>query len=64
MEKQLFKNAHYNTPGHAHELTSPVYRGKNLFQDQQVCELFLAELKSALLHRRAFGKNAPEPIAK
>jgi putative transposase len=47
MEKQLFKNAHYNTPGHAHELTFSVYRGKNLFQDQQACELFLAELKTA-----------------
>jgi putative transposase len=47
MEKQLFKNAHYNTPGHAHELTFSVYRGKNLFQDRQACELFLAELKTA-----------------
>jgi putative transposase len=44
MEQKLYKNIHYNTPGHAHELTFSVYHGFNLFLNEDACEMFLAEL--------------------
>jgi putative transposase len=47
MSPKVFKNRHYNTPGHAHELTFSTYRRKNLFVDTGACEMFLAELAAA-----------------
>ena len=44
MPKKLYKNRHYNTPGHAHELTFSCYRRKPLFNDPEACQLFLEEL--------------------
>jgi putative transposase len=41
MPKKLYKNKHYNTPGHAHELTFSCYRRKPLFDDREACQLFL-----------------------
>ncbi|MBN1307435.1 MAG: transposase [Chitinispirillaceae bacterium] len=38
---------HYNTPGHAHELTFSCYRRKNYLRDDVACELFLSELERA-----------------
>ena len=35
---------HYNTPGHAHELTFSCYRRQPYFNDPNVCQLFLEEL--------------------
>jgi hypothetical protein len=29
--KKNFRNRYYTSPGHAHEITYPVYRRKNLF---------------------------------
>jgi putative transposase len=47
MERDIFRNRHYNTPGHAHELTFSVYRCQNLFLNTNACELFLSELVAA-----------------
>ncbi len=47
MEKKLFKNTHYNTPGHANELTFSAYRRQNVFLDKRACELLLNELQAA-----------------
>ena len=35
---------HYNTPGHAHELTFSCYRRQSYFNDPKACQLFLEEL--------------------
>lgn len=47
MGKKAYNNRHYNTPGHAHELTFSTYRRQNLFLDGCACEMFLAELDRA-----------------
>jgi putative transposase len=47
MEKKVFRNRHYNTPGHAHEITFSVYRRQNIFVDKRACEMFLEELAAA-----------------
>jgi putative transposase len=47
MEKKLFKNVHYNTPGHAHEVTFSAYRRLNIFMDTNACEMLLSELETA-----------------
>ena len=44
MPRKLYKNRHYNTPGHAHELTFSCYRRKTFFDDFEACQLFLEEL--------------------
>ena len=44
MAKKLFKNKHYNTPGHAHELTFSCYRRIPFFIDRLACAKFLFEL--------------------
>lgn len=36
---------HYDTPGHAHELTFSCYRRRNYFQDAAACESFLQNLE-------------------
>jgi len=36
---------HYNTPGHAHELTFSCYHRYDYLSDPVACELFLSELK-------------------
>lgn len=41
MEKPLFKNRHYNTPGHAHELTYSCYKRSPYFNDPLACRIFL-----------------------
>ena len=51
MEDRLFSNKHYNTPGHAHELTFSVYRRNNLFADIKACEILVEEIDTA---RREF----------
>ena len=38
---------HYNTPGHAHELTFCCYHRYDYFSDSIACELFLSELKKS-----------------
>ena len=35
---------HYNTPGHAHELTFSCYRRQSYFNDPKACQLLLEEL--------------------
>jgi putative transposase len=46
MNKPNFKTLkHYNTPGHAHELTFSCYRRQNYLNDHVACELFLSELE-------------------
>jgi REP element-mobilizing transposase RayT len=47
MEKKTFRNRHYNTPGHAHEITFSVYRKQNIFMDKCACEIPLEELGEA-----------------
>jgi putative transposase len=47
MEKKIFRNRHYDTPGHAHEITYSVYRRKNLFSNPDAGEMFLDELAAA-----------------
>jgi putative transposase len=47
MEKDVFSNRHYNTPGHAHELTFSVYRRFNLFENEAACKMFLDEIALA-----------------
>jgi putative transposase len=44
MSKKLFRNRHYNTPGHAHELIFSCYRRIPFFNDKLACEKFLFEL--------------------
>jgi putative transposase len=42
---------HYNTPGHAHELTFSCYRRQMFFNDSVVCQMFLDELdKSQIIY--------------
>jgi putative transposase len=36
---------HYNTPGHAHELTFSCYRRQRHFDDDAACRFFLAEVE-------------------
>jgi putative transposase len=45
VEKPIFQNKHYNTPGHAHELTFSCYRRQRYFNDDTLCEVFLEELQ-------------------
>ena len=45
MEKPLFKKKHFNTPGHAHELTFSCYRRRRYFENEKVCEIFMEELE-------------------
>ncbi len=47
MDKKFFTNKHYNTPGHAHELTFSVYRRRNLFTDIRACEMLVEEIVAA-----------------
>lgn len=47
MAKKAFKNRHYNTPGHAHELTFSTYHKQNLFTDKSACEMFMEALAEA-----------------
>lgn len=47
MEKKIFNNKHYNTPGHAHELTFSCYLKNKYFLDEAACKIFLKELKRA-----------------
>lgn len=47
MEKPLFDNKHYNTPGHAHELTNSCYRRQSFFTDEIACRIFLDSLRRA-----------------
>lgn len=47
MGKKIFRNIHYNTPGHAHEITYSVYRRKNIFSNPYAGEMFLFELAAA-----------------
>jgi putative transposase len=47
MEKPLFNNNHYNTPGHAHELTYSCYRKLPNFADEIACRIFLDSLRRA-----------------
>jgi hypothetical protein len=46
MQKKLYKNRHYNTPGHAHELTFSCYKRIQFFNDTLTCEKFLEEVKA------------------
>jgi len=41
------KLCHYNTPGHAHELTFSCYRRRNYLLEQNACEMVLEELENA-----------------
>jgi putative transposase len=43
---------HYNTPGHAHELTFSCYRRSNYFSDPAACDIFLRVLTEARLQSR------------
>ena len=47
MEKPLFEKKHYNTAGHAHELTFSCYRRRRYFENEKSCEIFIAELEKA-----------------
>jgi putative transposase len=38
---------HWNTPGHAHELTFSCYRRQDYFSDGKACELFMDEVGKA-----------------
>lgn len=46
MTRNVYRNRHYNTPGHAHELTFSCYRRIPFFSKSLACELFLEELQS------------------
>lgn len=52
MPKQLYRNRHYNTPGHAHELTFSCYRREPYFNDPAACHILLREIENA---RQAFN---------
>lgn len=45
MNKQLFNNKHYNTPGHAHELTYSCYNRLPYFNDPLACRIFLDSVR-------------------
>lgn len=48
MNSQDYKKLkHYNTPGHAHELTFSSNRRNDYLKDDTACELFLTELENA-----------------
>ena len=47
MQKKMFKKTHYNTPGHAHELTVSCFKGIPFFNDTAACDRFLTELYQA-----------------
>ncbi|NLD93818.1 MAG: hypothetical protein GX639_14270 [Fibrobacter sp.] len=47
MEKPPFTNRHYNTSGHAHELTYSCYRRSPYFNDPLACRLFLDSVRRA-----------------
>jgi len=52
MNDQSFKKLkHYNTPGHAHELTFSCYRRKDYQKDPVACEIFLFELEKVVPDR-------------
>ena len=47
MVRQLYHNRHFNTPGHAHELTFSCYYRKPYFNDSSACKILLEEIESA-----------------
>jgi putative transposase len=47
MSKQLYRNRHFNTPRHAHELTFSCYRKKPYFIDRHACIILMEEIESA-----------------
>jgi putative transposase len=49
-QKQNFKQVkHYNTSGHAHELTFSCYHHQDYLSDPTACEIFLSELQQSRL---------------
>jgi putative transposase len=52
MPKDLYRNRHYNTPGHAHELTFSCYRREPYFNDPVVNKMLLEEIENS---RQAFN---------
>jgi putative transposase len=42
-----YRNRHFNTPGHAHELTSSCYCQKPYLNDSRVCKILMEEIESA-----------------
>lgn len=47
MEQKRKKLHHYNSPGHAHELTFSCYRGSDYFNHTVACELFISILNES-----------------
>jgi putative transposase len=47
MPEPLCRNRHYNTPGHAHELTFSCYRKEPYFNDITACHILLEEIEKA-----------------
>ena len=47
MSESLYDNKHYNTPGHAHELTFSCYRKLPYFKDEIACRVFLDCIRMA-----------------
>ena len=46
MTGNVYRNRHYHTPGHAHELTFSCYRRIPFFSKSLAWELFLEELQT------------------
>jgi putative transposase len=47
MPEPLFRNRHYNTPGHAHELTFSCNQRKPYFSDPSASRIILGEIENA-----------------
>jgi putative transposase len=47
MNTHVFDNKHYNTAGHAHELTFSCYKRFSYFKDEIACRMFLESIQKA-----------------